>query len=400
MKITYFIFLLSIIPFIITAQDPSIFLQSTIDSCNQTISLSWSFVGDWENDVEAYEIWLSEDAEEAERLDVIMGDQTNYVLQNVEDGVTYEFFINAFEQNTGANARSNVSSIAAMVVNPVGNLLVKNVTFTEQDEVALLWEWNPNADLVDAKIFRSSDNRSFENVGNPAIINPLPSPTNYLVTSTHGKQGKTFYRVSTVDQCDSSRLSNYVSTIFLEGNALPTNENQLTWTPYDSRIGTVNGYSIYKLVANDPLFLGRINGANTSFVDPIITPADAGACYYIEADFSVTFASSGIETHISRSNTTCLSQTATIVMPNAFAPNGQNRSFKPTILFSETIANYQLVIYNRYGGKMFETTNMNIGWNGQKDGKDVSMGTYTYLVRIEQIDGEQVEKVGVLMLLR
>jgi len=87
-------------------------------------------------------------------------------------------------------------------------------------------------------------------------------------------------------------------------------------------------------------------------------------------------------------------------MPNAFAPNGQNRSFKPTILFSETIANYQLVIYNRYGGKMFETTNMNIGWNGQKDGKDVSMGTYTYLVRIEQIDGEQVEKVGVLMLLR
>ena len=163
----------------------------------------------------------------------------------------------------------------------------------------------------------------------------------------------------------------------------------------------MNGYSIYKLIAdNDPLFLGRIDGASTTFTDPIATAADAGACYYIEADISVTFASSGIETHISRSNTTCLTQAVTIVMPNAFAPNGQNRVFKPTLLFGETVENYQLAIYNRFGGKIFESTDVNLGWNGQKNGKDLPAGTYTYLVRIEQQDGAQVEKAGVLVLLR
>ena len=384
----------------LVAQEQVILLESIIDSCNQKIILNWNFVKKWENEIEAHEIWVSKDEGEMERVAVIMGNQTTYEFQNVEDGGMYEFFVNAIEQNTGSSAKSNVDSIVAKVVNPVGNLLVKNVTFTEENEVEVLWEWNAAADLANVNIFRSSDNLSFEQVGTPDYTKPLANPANYLVTPIHGNEGKTFYKIRTTDQCDSSRLSNYVSTVFLEGRALPTNENQLTWTPYDSRIGTVNGYSIYKLVDNDPLFLGRINGANTTFIDPIRTAGDAGACYYIVADISVTFASSGIEAHLSRSNTACLTQAATIVMPNAFAPNGQNRSFKPTILFSETVKNYQLAIYNRYGGKMFETNELNRGWNGEQNGRAVPAGTYTYLVQIEQKNGEQVEKTGVLVLLR
>jgi len=379
----------------------TIFLQSTLTPCNQTITLNWNLYENWEGGIEAQEIWVSKNGAVAERVAVVMGDKTTYAFQNIEDGVQYDFFINAVQQNTGISAKSNVINVAAMIVNPVGNLLVKNVTFTDNNEVELIWEWNPNADLVEANIFRSSDNRSFENVGLPEITKPLANPANYLVTPIHGNEGKTFYKVNTIDQCDTSRLSNYVSTIYLEGIAQPTNENLLTWTPYDSRIGAVNGYAVYKLVAdNDPLFLEWIDGASTTFSDPIATAADAGACYYVEADISVTFASSGIETHISRSNTTCLTQAATIVMPNAFAPNGQNRIFKPTILFSETVENYQLAIYSRFGGKIFESAEVDIGWNGQKNGRDVPPGTYTYLVRIEQTDGAQVEKAGVLVLLR
>ncbi len=400
MRITSFLFSLITLPFILTAQEQTILLQSTIDACNQTIELTWNPVENWDNDTEAYEIWLSKKEGTTERVAVIMGNQTFYTIQNVEDSVTYEFFVNAIEQNTGASAKSNTNSVVAKVINPVGDLLVKNVSFTDNNEVEVLWEWNPVADLANVEIFRSSDNRSFEQVGTPNYTKPLANPANYLVTPVHGNEGKTFYKIRTTDQCDSSRLSNYVSTIFLEGRPLPTNENELIWTPYDSRIGTVNGYSIYKLVDNDPLFLGRIDGTSTTFVDPIRTAGDAGACYYVEADFSVTFASSGIETHISRSNTACLTQAATIVMPNAFAPNGQNRSFKPTILFSETIQDYQLIIYNRYGGKIFETREVNKGWNGEKNGRAVPAGTYTYLVRIEQKNGEQVEKAGVLVLLR
>jgi len=87
-------------------------------------------------------------------------------------------------------------------------------------------------------------------------------------------------------------------------------------------------------------------------------------------------------------------------MPNAFAPQGENRVFKPTILFPASIQNYYLAIYNRHGGKIFESKDPNIGWNGQKDGKDVPMGTYTYIVHLEQTPGKNIEKGGVLMLIR
>lgn len=385
----------------VIASQQTILLQSTLSPCSQTISLNWNLYENWEGGVEAQEIWVRKNEATAERVGVVMGDQTTYAFENIEDGVFYEFFINAVQQNTGVNAKSNISRIAAEIVNPVGDLLVKNVTFTENQQVEVLWEWNPKADLSEVNIFRSTDNRSFENVGNPDITQPLANPASYTVTPIHANEGKIFYSITTTDQCETTQLSNYVSTIFLEGTAQPTNENLLTWTPYDSRIGTVNRYSIYKLVDNsDPLFLGRIDGTRTNFADPIATAADAGACYYVEADISVTFASSGIETHISRSNTTCLTQAATIVIPNAFAPNGQNRVFKPTVLFSETIQNYQLAIYSRFGGEIFESRAVNIGWNGQKNGKDVPAGTYTYLVRIEQKDGGQIEKAGFLVLLR
>ena len=243
------------------ASQQTIWLQSTLFPCSQTISLNWNLYENWEGGIEAQEIWVRKNDAIAERIAVVMDDQTTYAFENIEDGVFYEFFINAVQRNTGISAKSNVSRVVAKIVNPVGNLLVKNVTFTDNQEVELLWEWNPKADLAEVNIFRSSDNRSFQNIGNPDTTKPLANPANYLVTPIHANEGKTFYNISTTDQCDSTQLSNYVSTIFLEGAAQPTNENLLTWTPYDSRIGTVNGYSIYKLVDNsDPLFLGRRDG--------------------------------------------------------------------------------------------------------------------------------------------
>lgn len=378
----------------------TIFLETANSPCDRSIELNWNYYDSWINGIEAQEIWAQEENEPAERVSVMEGSINNYRFENAKNGVNYRFYINAIERNTGANAKSNVSEITSEIVSAVGDLLVKNITFTDNNEVEVLWEWAENASLKNVEIFRSSDNLSFQVVGTPDFTPPLANPATYIIDPRHGNEGKTFYRISTTDNCDTSTLSNYVSTIFLEGTAQPNQENLLTWTPYDSRIGAVNNYSIYKIVEEMPVLVGEVAGNTNSFSELATTAADVNACYYIEADVSVTFAQSGIETHFSRSNTTCLAQSAKIVMPNAFAPNGENRIFKPTVLFDASIQNYQMVIYNRYGGKIFESTDINLGWNGQKNGRDVPMGTYTYLVQIEQTNGAQFEEGGVLMLLR
>ncbi|MEM6317308.1 MAG: gliding motility-associated C-terminal domain-containing protein [Bacteroidota bacterium] len=383
------------------ASHQTIFLTTDISPCNQAINLNWNLYQNWEGGIEAHEVWVSKDSAAAERVAVIPGDAANYTFTGAEDGVTYDFFVRALQRNTGVSAKSNVANIRANVVNSVGDLLVKNVTFTDDNQLELLWEWNPEAELLDATFFASTDNISFEEVGTPSILSPLDNPATFQIAGTAANEGKIFYRLNTTDRCDSTAISNYVSTIFLTTTVQANQTNELMWTPYDSRIGTVNTYGIYKSTNNDPPeFLARIDGSMGNFSDPITSSADAAACYYVEAEISVTFAQSGLEDYISRSNTVCLSPATDIVMPNAFAPRGTNQVFKPTILFDENIQNYQLLIYNRYGGKIFESTNPALGWNGQSKGKDAPMGAYTYLVRIEQANGNQLEKGGVLMLLR
>jgi len=378
----------------------SIFLQATSSPCNQSIQLNWNLYENWVDGIEAQEIWVRKNKAAAERIAVLQGDITTYDFQNAENGVRYDFYINAIQRNTGANAKSNVIEIEADIVNPAGNLLVKNVTFTDDAEVELLWEWNADASLTTAQILRSIDNTNFDTENLLDIAPPLTDPVSYFLAPTTENGEKTFYRISTTDQCDTTTISNYVSTIFLEGTAQPDKTDQLIWTPYDTKIGTVNSYAIYKLENSTPLFLGRIDGNTTTYSAPITSATDANACYFVEAEISVTFAKSGIENYTSRSNTACFAQIASIVMPNAFAPQGNNRIFKPTILFQASIQNYYLAIYNRFGGKVFESRDPDIGWDGQKDGKNVPMGPYTYIVQLEQASGNNVEQGGVLMLIR
>lgn len=378
----------------------SIFLTSSISDCEQAIFLEWNPYENWLGGVETYEIWISIDGEPAIQVDAIEGTQTTYTLADIEDNAVYEIFVNAVEGGTGIEAKSNRVSVITDIVNPVRNLLLKNATFDENNEVTIVWDWDEQAELSNVSLLSSLDNQLYEVIGMPNFASPLPNPASFSVGGEQADAGKVFYQLMTTDQCDTSVTSNYVSTIFLQGTSLPTQENALNWTAYDSKIGNVSAYSIFRLVDDIPLLVDRVDGGQLTFSDPISNAIDAAACYYIEATVTIPFTQSGVEQITVRSNTICLEPSPKIVMPNAFAPNGRNSIFKPTILFPAGIQDFSMNIYNRYGGLVFESQDFQAGWDGRKDGKEVPQGTYTYQIRIEQTDGEIVEEVGILVLLR
>jgi gliding motility-associated-like protein len=73
----------------------------------------------------------------------------------------------------------------------------------------------------------------------------------------------------------------------------------------------------------------------------------------------------------------------TLPIPNIFTPNGDglNECFKPNILPGfETC--YNMVIFNRWGRKVFETDADNTCWNGKikSDGGDAADGIYYYIL--------------------
>ena len=86
---------------------------------------------------------------------------------------------------------------------------------------------------------------------------------------------------------------------------------------------------------------------------------------------------------------------ARLVVPNVFTPNGDNVNDVFT-LDATGIGSISALIYDRWGLKMFETTDTgNIKWDGKtKSGALVSDGTYFYIIKATGLDGENYDLKG------
>ncbi len=90
-------------------------------------------------------------------------------------------------------------------------------------------------------------------------------------------------------------------------------------------------------------------------------------------------------------------------IPKAFTPNnnGNNEYWLPLELLSKGITAFSLSIYNRWGEKVFETTNTNgRGWDGKYGGKDQPMGTYIYTINATFKNGRKDVFNGNFILIR
>jgi gliding motility-associated-like protein len=88
-----------------------------------------------------------------------------------------------------------------------------------------------------------------------------------------------------------------------------------------------------------------------------------------------------------------------VYAPNSFSPNGDglNDEFK---FKGVGIKSFNLLIYNRWGELMFETDNINNGWNGTLKGKEIQVGVYVYKVRAESYEGIEFEEANKLQLIK
>ena len=88
-----------------------------------------------------------------------------------------------------------------------------------------------------------------------------------------------------------------------------------------------------------------------------------------------------------------------VYIPNVFTPNGDavNDQFK---IYGYIVKNAHMMIFDQWGGKLFESEDQNRGWDGLYKGKAQPSGVYMYVVRLQLIDGSIVEKKGIINLIR
>ena len=90
-------------------------------------------------------------------------------------------------------------------------------------------------------------------------------------------------------------------------------------------------------------------------------------------------------------------------IPNAFSPNGDgvNDYFYPRQLLSKGVVGFSMTIFDRWGQKIFETTNTNgRGWDGKFNGKDQPEGVYIYQINAILKNGRPENYSGNVTLVR
>ncbi|PSL47650.1 gliding motility-associated-like protein [Chitinophaga niastensis] len=86
-----------------------------------------------------------------------------------------------------------------------------------------------------------------------------------------------------------------------------------------------------------------------------------------------------------------------LYFPTAFTPNGDGKNdyFRP--IYRCPIYQYTMSIYNRWGERIFFTTDPQIGWAGRVNGNPVDIGTYVWIVDYKEVNTQlPVHKTGMV----
>ncbi len=142
----------------------------------------------------------------------------------------------------------------------------------------------------------------------------------------------------------------------------------------ESCFGANDGFAFVDISGGTaPYFINWDNAETTDTIDMLppgtydVSVSDANGC---------TRTASGT---VDVSSDSCY--TPHVFIPNIFSPNGDANN-DVYLVQGKGITNFTLRIYDRWGEKVFETTDLTSGWDGEFNGKPVEQGAYPYAVSL------------------
>ncbi|MBL4862308.1 MAG: gliding motility-associated C-terminal domain-containing protein, partial [Crocinitomicaceae bacterium] len=374
----------------------SMFLNSTLNICDQNVDLSWSEYIGW-TATDHYDIY----GHKAGGAWINFGSSTTTSFTaSVEDANTYCFAVQAIN-DIGATSFSNQSCIyIAIPGQPSFNYL--QVATVNGNSVDLIHYVDNSVSISKLSIQRQNEIGVFKELARV----PVSGVTVGYTDNDADVFTKSYtYRVQIIDSCgELGLISNEAQTILLRVNNDDVAKlNYLSWNSYRQFNGSILGYNIYRGIngtfSGTPL--ASVGSGEYTFEDDVNAVVSTGEiCYSIEAVEGMNIY--GFSER-SLSNERCIVLPPTIYIPNAFSPDGDefNQIFSPVVSdFDPT--DYAFTVFNRWGQPMFRTTVPGVGWDGMVNntGQMAATGTYLYMLILKDGNGLEVIKRGHVTLLK
>lgn len=377
----------------------TIFLRDSIDACGRRALLEWNAYEAWDS-VAYYDLWVSENGGPFNKIDQLPPDQLEAQVPNLDSEINYSYYIQAEHPDTFFIARSNQLSRTPNITQGIRELNAWGADVSN-NTVTLEWQWNDDAELVDAQILSLSD--PLDNIDINDLIANIQTDNSIEINTPLTEEQPLSFAIQTIDACDSTFVSDTITTAYISARALPSFENEVQFSaPQVGRAVDIASCEILRFRNNQVETGIPVNPSQTEYseaFDPFENPDDE-ICYQLRCNAMVEGLDSISREYTLTSNIACPSREVRLQIPNALRPSGENPEFRPLFLFENSITEYQMQIFDRWGQMVFETSEPLEAWRGRIEGQQAPPGTYVYRIYLEQRQGDPITKKGTVTLVR
>jgi len=389
-----------------TLASETVYLEAISTNCSNDVFLTWTPYKGWLDGVDSYEIYASYNGEAFSVIDTVEADSDRYNFVNTRENVN-DLCLQIKAIRSGDRIESNSNTSCVNLLASSGNqpeyIYFRNLTILDDGSVHLEYYIDNSVNIETIRYLSGTSVDDLNLIETELVRNNLPSLNMFDDVISDSRNRILTYQIQVEDTCGIRYGSKFARTINLTGKPDGANTNYLFWTGFGIFHGTVTGYTIYRRdLDGNFIEVGNTIGDMVQFNEDVqfLQPDENGEiCYRVEAQYDINYPLLPAERLTSQSNVYCIAQPGRIIAPNAFAPNGVNSIFKPVTVNIDP-ANYKMIIMNRWGGVVFESSNLEEGWDGSYKGRDALEGVYAYYFSYSGFDKEPREKKGTVLLIR
>ena len=361
------------------------------EPCEPANIINWSAYVGWEGKTSGYKVYGGIVGDEMQLLKFVHPSTRSYKHQDISYDTSYNYYIETVH-TSGITSLSPIEEVHTTFPDAPEFLRVDEVSVLDNFSLELKFTADIEGRANNFRILRRNDPDSpflavktiwDSNQSTMLHTDMLPTRNTsyeYMVESVYQPEGCSHPIV--VSQ------SNPGTSILLT-SSLTDQVAQLTWTPYETYISGLSGYRIQRRTGTGEFIeVASVDPGTTQWqesIESVINGYQPGEVQYkVQALGNQV---EGAEPGISYSNIVSVAVETSMQVPSAFTPGkSRNYLFKPVIDFAPE--KYILIVYDRGGRKLFETTDPGEGWDGTFSGGGYAMeGVYVYFIQYTDYTG-------------
>jgi hypothetical protein len=357
--------------------------------CGKRVRLAWQHYVGW-NAIQKYIVYRKADYENNfVQVGEVEGSKREFIDTDLQDGVNYCYYVKAIS-DAGVTSSSNRPCILVDIPNVPTFIEIATVSVIGKNKIEVTVLADETTDGSNKIILyrkrMGEDDSKYKQVAKVQLKN---GKKEYKIVDNTADNIRYIYKAAVINACGTKVLeSEEAGNVVITLKFIDDLQFFLEWNTYVWWNGDVDSAYLYRQM--DEYAPELIKEEDVSFNDfyDDLTTYDFRTRFY-EGNFSyyVKFkqkeqSPNADKIYYSVSNKVSITEFSRVFLPNAFVPywvnDTVNSIFKPSALFIKK-EGYYFAVYDRWGNRIFETSDPNRGWDGTlPSGKRANAGYYIY----------------------